>query len=315
MAATRLVGARPGTGRPAFLGETASTRPSPGRGWRRLGMLVYAISGACVVCLAAAGSSFYLAPLTERARHPGYWVWKSGGSMGHSLGVVGSLMMVLMLLYSVRKRARALRRLGTLSRWLDVHIYLGVFGPLLVVLHSSFKVGGLVSLSFWSMIVVATSGVVGRFLYVQIPRTRAGDELGLVAVQKLDAQLSDQLRRLGMSEETLRRLEDVVAPPQERPGILRALFEVAVGDLRVRSRLRSFTRSYRAGTAAAASRFRRVLREKAVIHRRILLWDALHELFHYWHVLHKPFAVVMYLFMLVHVGVAVMTGYGWGGGR
>jgi hypothetical protein len=315
MAATRLVGARPGPGRRALLGETASTRSSPGRGWRRLGMLVYAISGVCVVYLAIAGSSFYLAPLAERARHPGYWVWKSGGSMGHSLGVVGSLMMVLMLLYSVRKRVRALRRLGTLSRWLDVHIYLGVFGPLLVVLHSSFKVGGLVSLSFWSMIVVATSGVVGRFLYVQIPRTRAGDELGLVAVQKLDARLSDQLRGLGMSEETLRRLEDVVAPPQERPGILRALFEVGVGDLRVRSRLRSFTRSYRAGSTVAAARFRRVLREKAVIHRRILLWDALHELFHYWHVLHKPFAVVMYLFMLVHVGVAVMTGYGWGGGR
>jgi len=315
MATTRLVGARPGTGRPELLGSTAAPRPIPGRGWSRLGMAVYAISGACVVCLALAGSSFYLTPLTERARHPGYWVWKSGGSMGHTLGAIGSLMMVLMLLYSVRKRIKALRRLGMLSRWLDVHIYLGVFGPLLVVLHSSFKVGGLVSLSFWSMIVVATSGVVGRFLYLQIPRSRAGDELGLAAVEKLDARLSDQLRRLGMSEATLRRFEDAIAPPKERPGVLRALLELGVGDLRVRSRLRSFARSYQGGATGASDRFRRVLREKAVIHRRILLWDALHELFHYWHVLHKPFAVVMYLFMLVHVGVAVMTGYGWGGGR
>jgi hypothetical protein len=57
----------------------------------------------------------------------------------------------------------------------------------------------------------------------------------------------------------------------------------------------------------------RVALQKAFVRRRIVLWDRLHELFHYWHVLHKPFALVMYLFMVVHVAVAVVTGYGWGG--
>ena len=56
-----------------------------------------------------------------------------------------------------------------------------------------------------------------------------------------------------------------------------------------------------------------MVRQKAQVHRRILLWDRVHELFHYWHVLHKPFAVVMYLFMIVHVAVALVTGYGWVG--
>jgi hypothetical protein len=46
------------------------------------------------------------------------------------------------------------------------------------------------------------------------------------------------------------------------------------------------------------------------VRRRIVLWDALHRVFHHWHVLHKPFAVVMYLFVLVHVIVASLTGYG-----
>jgi hypothetical protein len=59
--------------------------------------------------------------------------------------------------------------------------------------------------------------------------------------------------------------------------------------------------------------FERVVRQKAQVHRRILLWDRVHELFHYWHVLHKPFALVMYLFMIVHVAVALVTGYGWVG--
>jgi len=71
----------------------------------------------------------------------GYWDFKAGGHVGHPLGVVGSSMMLLMLLYSVRKRVPALRRVGPLGRWLDGHIYLGVFGPLLVILHSGFKVG------------------------------------------------------------------------------------------------------------------------------------------------------------------------------
>ena len=54
-----------------------------------------------------------------------------------------------------------------------------------------------------------------------------------------------------------------------------------------------------------------MLRQRAFLERRILLWDRLQRLFHYWHVLHKPFAVIMYLFMIVHVGVALATGYGW----
>jgi len=95
-----------------------------------------------VIVVLARGLDFYRAPLLERAHHEGYWTWKAGGSVGHKLGIAGASMMALMLLYSVRKRVGALRRLGPLSRWLDVHIFLGVFGPLLVVLHSTFKVQG-----------------------------------------------------------------------------------------------------------------------------------------------------------------------------
>jgi len=54
-----------------------------------------------------------------------------------------------------------------------------------------------------------------------------------------------------------------------------------------------------------------VARQKVLVQRRILLWQRLQQLFHYWHVFHKPFAIVMYLFMAVHVTVAVVTGYGW----
>jgi len=281
--------------------------------WRGGLIALHLLSAAAVLAVLAAGVDFYRTPLLERAHHAGYWQWKAGGSFGHKLGVAGSSMMVLMLLYSVRKRVGALRRLGSLSRWLDVHIYLGVFGPLLVVLHSSFKVQGLVALSFWSMVIVASSGVLGRYLYLQIPRTRAGEERALVELEAEDGELSGQLRtRFRLDEAQIAGLDALVAVPT-RVGLLGGFARLVTDDLRLRSGLRAFARSCRSVPAPVFADFERVVRQKAQVHRRILLWDRVHELFHYWHVLHKPFALVMYLFLILHVAVAVVTGYGWVG--
>jgi hypothetical protein len=164
-----------------------------------------------------------------------------------------------------------------------------------VVLHSSFKVGGLVSISFWSMVAVALSGVFGRYLYLQIPRTRAGEELTLAEVEKADRDL------------TRRLLEKAAAPPASGR-LLAVLASLLAEDLGVR---RTRVPPLPGLPARLARELASVVRQKAGLRRRILLWDALHRLFHYWHVLHKPFAVVMYLFVIVHVAVATFTGYGW----
>lgn len=293
----------------------AERRAPPGRSLFHSWLAgLYLLSFAGLLGVLLLGASFYLTPLAERAHHPGYWHWKSGGTVGRALGVTGSLMMVAMLLYSVRKRVRALRRLGALSRWLDIHIYLGTIGPLCVVLHSSFKVQGLVALSFWSMIAVVLSGLLGRFLYLQIPRTRAGEEMTLAEVEALDRALAQRLRgEFRLEEHSLRRLDALSAPTTERPGLLRCLLLVLFGDPQQEHRLREFARASRSVPRLVFREFERVVRQKALLRRRILLWDRLHELFHYWHVIHKPFALVMYLFMTVHIAVAVLTGYGWRG--
>jgi hypothetical protein len=179
-------------------------------------------------------------------------------------------------------------------------------------LHSGFKVQGLVALSFWSMIVVASSGVLGRYLYLQIPRTRAGEALALAEIERQDQELSQRLRAsFGLGEAELGRIDALVAVP-ERTGLLTGFVRMLVGQLRLRAELARFARECRSVPRSLQSEFERVVRQKALARRRILLWDRMHELFHYWHVMHKPFALVMYLFMAVHVTVAVMTGYAWG---
>jgi hypothetical protein len=273
----------------------------------------YALLLGSAAYFALHGLSYYAAPLLERPRHPLYWDLKPGGRLGLRFGIAGAAMMVVMLLYSLRKRVALLRRWGPLNVWLDFHILLGVCGPVFILLHSSFKVGGLVALSFWSMVVVALSGVVGRFLYSQIPRSRSGDELSLAEAEKLDAELSRRLaERFGLAEDEVHRLDAIsaaLADPRSRRA--RLALSWPLDSLRLRRQLRRFRRRHPEVPPALQREFAAVVARKAELRSRLLMWRRLHEIFHYWHVVHKPFAVLMYLFMIVHIAVAWMTGYAW----
>jgi hypothetical protein len=281
-----------------------------------LGFL-YAAALAAIFFYLRDGWPYYSTPLIERPRHEDFWSLKPGGTLGHTFGVIGSSLMVVMLAYSIRKRARFLRNAGRLRSWLDFHIFCGVVGPLLVILHSSFKVQGLVALSFWSMIAVALSGVLGRYLYLQIPRTRAGDELTLAQVEEQRLELTRHLREdLQVPEEALRELDEIAqAGASPQAPLLLLLFRLPWSSALLRWRLGAFRRRLRndlRNTPRPVLReVTRAVRQKAVLERRLVLWSRLQQLFHYWHVLHKPFAIVMYLFMIVHIAVALLTGYGW----
>ncbi len=272
--------------------------------------VLYLLALAGIAYLAMTGASYYLSPLVERPRHPDYWIFKPGGRLGLIYAMTGTGAMLVMHLYSLRKRWRFLRRLGGLRAWLDAHILLGIVGPLLIVLHTSFKFRGIVSVSFWSMVIVAASGFVGRFLYLQLPRSSRGHELSLSEAESEHAAVFERLKRdFGVVP------EEIVTPKVESEvgtfqSLLRVLMEPFV--LRVRTLLhrRGTWRSFPPGMRRELAR---VVLHEASLRRRLVLWDRLHELFHYWHVFHRPFALLLYLFLAVHVAVAWSTGYagGW----
>jgi hypothetical protein len=298
-------------------GRTVTESRRPGRRdrgeivFRRALVIAYLISGAVIAWALVGGWSFYSLPPLLRAHHPGYWTFKAGGSLGHALGIVGSTLMVVMLGYSLRKRVRALRGFGRIGHWLDAHIFMGVVGPLLVILHSSFKVHGLVALSFWSMILVSLSGVVGRFIYLQIPRARNGEALSLAEAEALDRTLAARLRQeFGLDEVALKRLDALSTPPRQS-GFWGLWIGLVVDRLRRDRELRDFSLHCPGVPPALLRQLFLVVREKDVLHRRLALWDRVQEVFHHWHILHKPFAVVMYVFMIMHIVVVSLTGYGW----
>lgn len=271
---------------------------------------LYAVSLVGFGLLVAYGWDYYTTPLLERPHHEQYWSLKPGGSLGRAYGVAGASMMTAMLVYSLRKRVRAFRRIGQLRGWLDFHIYCGVMGPLLIVLHSSLKVTGIVALSFWSMVLVAASGVIGRYLYLQIPRRRSGDEMSLTEIEQVAGELNARLMsQYGVSEKALHRLDGIVRRTVEgSASLVTILATLPFGSARLNWQVKALTGGMSTDHRAE---LQRLLQDRAQLSRRLLLWERLQELFHHWHVFHKPFAIIMYIFAAVHIGVAIATGYGF----
>jgi hypothetical protein len=194
---------------------------------------------------------------------------------------------------------------------------LGVLGPLFIVLHTSFKVQGLVAVSFWSMVAVALSGFFGRYLYLQIPRNIQGNELTLQEIESLSAESARILReKFELDDAALERLERIARGfgSQYRGGSLHAVFALLRDDVfRLRVR-RQYVSAVRKAVRLPQSQLRDFLDvsfERALLERRIALLGRVQQLFHYWHVIHKPFAIIMYLIVGIHIGVALWTGYGW----
>lgn len=255
------------------------------------------------------GRDFYLTPLAERPHHADFRDFRPAGRVGHGLGIIGSGMVVLLLLYSLRKRWRPLARAGQLRHWLRYHIFLGVAGPVLITLHTSFKVDGLVAVSYWSMAAVALSGVFGRYLYQQIPRNVLGETLAPDAVeQRNEAILVELAERWGADQKALHALERLALGPLEGRPAPAALLVLPFVNLILARRLQKWARTH--GLPGEGD-LRGLARQWALAARRLHLFHLVRDLFHWWHVFHKPFAIIMILVMLVHVAVAVALGYTW----
>jgi hypothetical protein len=92
-----------------------------------------------------------------------------GSDLGYNLGLVGSCMMASLLLYPLRKHWRLLDSFGSLRAWFAVHIVFGILGPILVLFHSTFDLRSTnAKVAFWSMVVVALSGILGRFVFTKL---------------------------------------------------------------------------------------------------------------------------------------------------
>jgi hypothetical protein len=303
------------------LTRTPSVSPKPREvrakfQWHRYSLFIlYTLTFAVTVVLIAMGTGYYGLPVSERPHHPLHDTLRPSGFVGHGIGIVGSAMMLLLLLYSMRKRARFMQNKGNIRYWLNYHIWLGVTGPTLVLFHTAFKFGGIVSISFWSMMAVAFSGVLGRYIYLQIPRSLSGHELSALDLEELDRDLMRQLEDIhGVDEDVLNSIQQLSAmQDMVASSGFSSVWSWMTHDLGSSSRLRHVhVLLHRAGMSRGdVHRVIKLARQKAKLRRRIEFLAQTQKLLHHWHIFHRPFAFVMLAIMFVHVIVAILFGQRW----
>ncbi len=260
------------------------------------------------------GVSYYTTSIEERFYHPDHAYFKPSGIFGHGLGIVGTLLILIgVFSYIARKRYKFLARFGRLKYWLEFHIFLCSVGPVMVLFHTAFKFGGLVSVSFWSMVAVVASGVIGRYIYIQIPRTIEGRELSLGEVKAMRSDLSEILKGAYRLDEN--SYQAVLASAASN-------FRTMEGSLPARmigkyfedqKTLQNVKNILRANNLSKSdiNKVSRLIKNEISLNNRIERLQTMQQLFKYWHVAHLPFALIMLIIMVIHVGVTLAFGYRW----
>lgn len=284
----------------------------------------YVLAISLIVALTVYGFDYYTLSSADRPFSPKHTLLRPSGTIGVKLGFLGFAMFLMIFLYPLRKRWAWLGRQGSSRHWLDIHVLLGLSAPFIIAFHASFKFQGFAGVAFWIMLAVSLSGVIGRYLYGQIPRSLNAAELSFKELQDLQDRLAQQLahQRL-LPEADLRTL--LRLPTRERVDGLfmgTALVYMVLLDLfrvfrvaRLRRRALSFGQQLSTSFGlfpTSHPELERAIanaREQATMAKRILFLSRSQQVFNLWHVVHKPFSYSFAVLALVHIGVVFMMGY------
>jgi predicted ferric reductase len=272
--------------------------------------MVTAFVVAIVLLFGLGGWRYYTTPLDVRAYTDLHPILRPSGTVGRWLGVVGLSLMLLMHVYTLRKKIRWLSWMGPVPKWLEFHIFCGFLGPVLITFHTSFKFNGIVSVAYWSMMIVMFSGFVGRYLYMRIPRTLRGEEMSRHETAEKAERLKQRLAEMDLRSDVLTHIETFerrYLPPSDDAtwgGLLFGEVRFKLGLARLRRRLRASDE-----IGSLADETTALISEHAVLIRRIAFLKKTKRLFDLWRLYHKPLAVLMAVIVVLHVAVVWYFGY------
>lgn len=231
---------------------------------------------------------------------------KPGRPLSLWLGWAGLVLMVVMNVYSMRKRATFMQNWGKLAHWMNFHIFCGLLGPTFILFHCNFKVRGLVGIAFWSMVISFASGVIGRYFYLQLAGRRKEFEHAATGWKNRLRRVIERAKVTfdeGESQQYLEKALHFVGHPGigSTPNPISAIFFSTLGDLKLMFASPKGSPKWPPITS-------HVLREYAVNTRRAAFLESFQELMGYWHAFHFPFAIFMYIASVIHVTAALVLG-------
>ncbi len=234
----------------------------------------------------------------------GHHAVAAGSALGMVIGWTGVGSMLLMHVYSLRKRIGAMRGMGKLRTWLQLHIFLGLQGALLVVFHSLHMrtIGNLAGITLTLTGIVVCSGIFGRYLFSLIPKSLTGERL---TAPQIESELSEVRARVEAAKvpaiaAALAEI-DAAVPLDQRAGI----FVLIKEDLRARTALSHLQQALRDATqtlpAAELDELRAVVLRRGLLARRLAMLAGADRLFRNWTVLHKPLTYLLAGSAILHV--------------
>ena len=252
------------------------------------------------------------------------WVWRyrspinAEQGVGYWLGIVGATLMGLLLFYPVRKRYRFMRIFGSTAAWFRMHMALGVVGPVLILYHCNFQLGSLnARVALFCTLLVAISGLVGRYVYARIHHGLYGQRASLDELTAR-ARLSAEQERYtasfvpGLLEAMGRFDQAVMAPPASLLGSMLLPLRLAIRTRWARIALNRVVRrelhsQVASGTISSATgqKFEAVMRAFIAEHlkrvRRVAEFNFFERLFSLWHLFHLPFLHMLVVTAIIHI--------------
>ena len=229
------------------------------------------------------------------------------------LGYFGFGTMCLTNIYILRKKLSFMKSWGNKEGWLDFHIFCGVLGPIFIVFHTNFKIGGLVAISFWSMLVSFGSGLVGKIFYSQIISERSYlikiilkiDETLSKFYEKVDKKISAKGKKERDHEKVKEEfLKAVEVPIHEHEMHDVSLMKAIINGCTVGFKFKLKKRKLKKKTIHQKEF--ELLEEYAFLKRRVYLLNANKKIMGHWHTFHKPFAIFMYVVAIIHIVTALL---------
>lgn len=286
--------------------------------------IAYLVAVVLTVVQLAYGFNYYILSQSARALSSKHALLKPSGTIGLRLGMIAFALFLIVYIYPLRKFWPWLGRQGNARHWLDFHVLMGITAPVLVTFHSAFKFSGLAGVAFWIMVIVALSGVVGRYIYAQVPRRKNFAEVSLKDAKELSEKLAAQLSSLGILSpkdvEALVRLPS--ANEFEQMSLLTALWKMLLFDMKFPFRVwrlrQKMLWSHRKALSLVGLRRTEnaklenaiaTAREQIVLAKKILFLSKSHQMLHLWHMIHRPFSYSFALLASIHVILMLMLGY------
>lgn len=222
---------------------------------------------------------------------------EAGGAIGHTMGIVGFLLMLSTeTLYSLRKHVKEFTY-GPMRRWMQAHVFTGLVGPYMVLLHSGGKFNGLAG---WLTLVTAfvvVSGVVGRYIFTAVPRNLDGVELEAAEAEEKIAALDRKLADQGIGDLAARILANVTIP-QASWYVVLARPVVRWQQMR---ELRRALDALKPRDRARAAPLEDLLAQRQRLQMEIDSLDVTRRLLAMWHMFHIPLSAGLFTVAIVHI--------------